>query len=82
MGAHHIGFWIEDFDAVKTKAEARGGKYWMGDPQTSYEVKFHDADGQIFDISLSGWPGTKRDVAGKPARKTAKTKAKTAKATA
>jgi catechol 2,3-dioxygenase-like lactoylglutathione lyase family enzyme len=82
VGAHHIGFWIEDFDAVKTKAEARGGKYWMGDPQTSYEVKFHDADGQIFDISLSGWPGTKRDVAGKPARKTAKTKAKTAKATA
>ena len=59
VGAHHIGFWIEDFDKVKADAEARGGKYWMGDPAASYEVKFRDADNCIFDVSLGGWPGAR-----------------------
>lgn len=59
VGAHHIGFWIDDFDKVKADAEARGGKYWMGDPASSYEVKFRDADNCIFDVSLGGWPGAR-----------------------
>jgi catechol 2,3-dioxygenase-like lactoylglutathione lyase family enzyme len=57
VGAHHIGFWVDDFDSTKEKIEDRGGKYWMGDPATSYEVKFRDADGCVFDLSLHGWPG-------------------------
>jgi catechol 2,3-dioxygenase-like lactoylglutathione lyase family enzyme len=57
VGAHHIGFWVDDFDSTKQAIESRGGEYWMGDPATSYEVKFHDADGCVFDLSLGGWPG-------------------------
>jgi methylmalonyl-CoA/ethylmalonyl-CoA epimerase len=76
VGAHHIGFWIEDFDAVKAAAEARGGAYWMGDPETSYEVKFRDPDNCIFDVSLGGWPGASKEGRGVSISVTATTTAK------
>lgn len=60
VGTHHIGFWIDDFDTVKGDIESRGGEFWMGDPQTSYEVKFRDPDGVVFDVSLGGWQGASK----------------------
>ena len=57
---HHFGFLVEDVEATRTKIEAAGGKYWMGEEKKDggfYEVKFRDPNGIAFDISANGWTG-------------------------
>ena len=60
VGVHHFGFLVEDVEATRTKIEAAGGKYWIGEEKKDggfYEVKFHDPNGIAFDISANGWTG-------------------------
>jgi predicted enzyme related to lactoylglutathione lyase len=59
-GRDFFGFLVEDVAATRTKIEAAGGKYWMGEEKKDggfYEVKFHDPNGIAFDISANGWTG-------------------------
>lgn len=88
VGIHHMGFWVDDVDQSRENIEASGGKYWMGEaPPTGdgkdnifYEVKFHDPNGIVIDISANGWGGAHKNVVpaakvkavGKPRAKAAK----------
>lgn len=73
VGIHHFGFWVEDVDQARQNIEASGGKYWMGEvPRNSdnsnvfYEVKFHDPNGIVVDVSAHGWGGALKDVVPAP----------------
>ncbi len=62
--AHHFGFLVDDVAATRKAIEAAGGKHWMGealDGTGFYEVKFHDPDGIVVDITANGWTGTAKD---------------------
>ena len=51
---------LEDVAASRREIEAAGGKHWSGEPLDGggfYEVKFHDPDGLVFDITENGWAG-------------------------
>jgi catechol 2,3-dioxygenase-like lactoylglutathione lyase family enzyme len=66
-GLHHIGFWVDDAHEARKQVEAAGANWWMGEPPkvdggAFYEVKFHDPNGVVFDISTSGWSGATKDV--------------------
>jgi catechol 2,3-dioxygenase-like lactoylglutathione lyase family enzyme len=68
VGIHHLGFWVDDVDQSRENIETSGGKYWMGEvPRTGtdnlfYEVKFHDPNGIVIDISANGWGGATKNV--------------------
>jgi len=70
VGIHHLGFWVDDADQARENIEASGGSYWMGEvPRTGdnrdnlfYEVKFHDPNGIVVDISANGWGGAHKEV--------------------
>ena len=58
VGLHHIGFLVEDVAATRHRAEELGAAHWMGEPAEGggfYEVKYHDPDGVVFDITENGW---------------------------
>jgi len=58
VGVHHFGFIVEDVTATRKAIEAAGGTHWMGEPAEGggfYEVKYHDPDGNAFDITAKGW---------------------------
>ena len=58
VGVHHFGFEVDDVDSSRKAIEAAGGKHWMGEAKKEggyYEVKFHDPDGVVVDITQSGW---------------------------
>ena len=58
VGVHHFGFEVDDVDASRKAIEAAGGRHWMGEAKKEggyYEVKFHDPDGVVVDITESGW---------------------------
>ena len=61
QGLHHIGFWVDDVAAARKAVEEGGARYWMGqeskDTTAYYEIKYRDPNGQIFDITESGWLG-------------------------
>ena len=60
VGVHHFGFVVDDVDAARSRVEAAGAKHWMGEPRDGggfYEVKYHDPDGIVFDLTESGWAG-------------------------
>jgi catechol 2,3-dioxygenase-like lactoylglutathione lyase family enzyme len=60
VGVHHFGFWVADVKASRKAIEAAGGKHWMGEEAEGtgfYEVKFHDPDGLVVDITANGWSG-------------------------
>lgn len=63
VGLHHIGFWVEDVEETKRNIEAAGGTYWMGEvpedrsQNVFYEVKYHDINGVVVDITHNGWQG-------------------------
>jgi len=67
VGLHHIGFWVDDAHQARQRAEAAGARWWMGEPPADgaknvfYEVKFHDPNGVVFDISTSGWTGASKE---------------------
>ena len=68
VGLHHIGFWVDNVEHAHKNIEAAGGKYWMGEVPTEtannsfYEVKFHDPNGIVVDVSAHGWGGAYKDV--------------------
>lgn len=65
VGIHHIGFWVDDVAATRKAMEAEGGQYWMGEPAAGegfYEVKYHDPNGVVVDITENGWGGAAKDV--------------------
>jgi len=64
VGVHHFGFWVDDVDASRKAIEAAGGRHWTGEPSKDggfYEVKFHDPDGLVVDITQNGWAGAKKE---------------------
>ena len=65
VGIHHIGFWVDDVAATRAAIEAGGGRHWMGEPAKGggfYEVKYHDPNGVVVDITENGWGGAAKDV--------------------
>lgn len=63
VGLHHMGFLCDDLDAQSRQVEAAGAALFMDVPKHStteyYEKKYRDPNGVIFDITHSGWRGTK-----------------------
>lgn len=64
VGIHHFGFWVDDVAASRKAIEAAGGRHWMGEAAEGgfYEIKFHDPDGVVVDITANGWSGAAKDV--------------------
>lgn len=68
LGIEHLGFQVDDVDAALAKVAAAGGKPLTervnvtptdaSNPQSYYEIKCLGPDGQIIDVSGSGWVGT------------------------
>ena len=61
-GLNHIGFVVDDREAMTKRLEALGGTCVLAPPaqvdsKTTYEVKFEDPDGVSFDIAVQPWPG-------------------------
>lgn len=64
-GLQHFGFWVDDVAQSKQAIEAAGGSYWMGEESKTggfYEVKYHDQNGLVVDITANGWVGACKDV--------------------
>ena len=52
-GLHHMGFVVEDIEAMQQPIENNGGQYHMRLPNTpdgASEIKFRDPNGVVFDI--------------------------------
>ena len=52
-GLHHMGFVVEDIEAMQGTIEDNGGRYHMQLPNTpegASEIKFRDPNGVVFDI--------------------------------
>ena len=65
FGLHHIGFWVDDVKTAREAVEAAGGQYWMGEPVEGggfYEIKYHDPNGVVVDITANGWGGAVKDA--------------------
>jgi catechol 2,3-dioxygenase-like lactoylglutathione lyase family enzyme len=63
VGLHHVGFLVDDVRQSMKAVEAAGAKHWMGEPVDGtgfYEVKYHDPNGIVFDITQNGWTGSKK----------------------
>lgn len=64
VGLHHIGFWVDDVEQAQKKVEAAGGQWLMGEAEVKggsfFEVKFHDINNVIFDLTHNGWGGAQR----------------------
>ncbi len=73
-GIDHFGIWVDDVEEACEKLEAAGATHVLGnksgDPNSFYEVKYRDPQGQLFDITANGWRGAVKDVV--PAKKPAK----------
>jgi methylmalonyl-CoA/ethylmalonyl-CoA epimerase len=65
-GIDHFGMWVDDVDAACRQAEAAGARHVTGnasgDPNSFYEIKYRDPQGNLFDITGNGWKGAVRDV--------------------
>lgn len=71
-GVHHIGFGVDDMDAVQSEVLAAGAvehteekiretynqRDAAGSQAGNVEVKFTGPDGVTFDLSVHGWVGT------------------------
>ena len=67
-GIDHLGFLVEDLEETGKKMEEGGASPMMGrvdrshkptsGPNSYYEVKYRGPDGQVIDITESGWIGT------------------------
>ncbi len=64
-GYHHMGFVVEDENAIAEKIEANGGKFFMrlpnNYPGVDAEAKFKDPFGVVFDISEHPWTIVKKE---------------------
>ena len=65
VGLHHIGFWVDDAKEACADVEKSGAKHLMGEVANMdggfYEIKYHDPNGVIFDLSTHGWGGAVKD---------------------
>jgi methylmalonyl-CoA/ethylmalonyl-CoA epimerase len=56
---------VDDPEVARRRVEEAGGEWLMSEPDVKggsfYEVKFHDPNGVIFDISHIGWGGAQKD---------------------
>lgn len=53
FGLHHMGFVVDDLEAMGTTVESNGGRYHMripGRPDSDTEQKFRDPNGVVFDL--------------------------------
>ena len=67
-GIDHFGFLVDDVDETCKKLDAAGAEATIprvnlgNEPTTGgqsyYEIKYRGPDGQIFDVTASGWVGT------------------------
>lgn len=60
VGIHHMGFIVDDLEAMSKKIEDNGGRFHRelkGGGGVDFERKFRDPDGVVFDISHQGWVG-------------------------
>jgi methylmalonyl-CoA/ethylmalonyl-CoA epimerase len=60
IGIDHFGMWVNDLGAAQDRALAAGATALGSHPPSGgafYEVKFQTADGIVFDLSETGWPG-------------------------
>ena len=71
-GIDHFGIWVDDIEDACKKVEAAGATHVLGnksdDPNTFYEIKYRDPQGNLFDLTANGWNGAIKDVV--PARET------------
>ncbi|HIE82484.1 MAG TPA: VOC family protein [Dehalococcoidia bacterium] len=57
-GLHHLGFVVDDKEAVAKKVEESGGEYFMelpSYPGVDAESKYKDVNGLVFDLSEHDW---------------------------
>jgi methylmalonyl-CoA/ethylmalonyl-CoA epimerase len=67
-GIDHLGFLVDDVDQTCKKLEEAGAKAMMNrvdlshaptsGPRSYYEIKYRGPDGQVIDITETGWVGT------------------------
>ena len=59
VGIHHMGFIVDDLEAMSKKIEDNGGRFHreLKGGGVDFERKFRDPDGVVFDISHQGWVG-------------------------
>jgi catechol 2,3-dioxygenase-like lactoylglutathione lyase family enzyme len=60
VGIHHMGFIVDDLEAMSKKVEANGGTFHRelkGGHGVDFERKFRDPNGIVFDLSHKGWVG-------------------------
>jgi len=70
LGVDHVGFQVDDVDAVVAKIRALGGKSLNerneahsadpSKPQSYFEVKCVVPDDQVIDVSNAGWVGASK----------------------
>jgi methylmalonyl-CoA/ethylmalonyl-CoA epimerase len=62
VGIDHFGIWVSDLAAAQDRAVAAGAQALPRRPASGhafYEAKFRTADGIVFDLSETGWPGAR-----------------------
>jgi methylmalonyl-CoA/ethylmalonyl-CoA epimerase len=60
VGIHHMGFIVDDLEAMSEQIKASGGTFHRelkGGNGVDFERKFRDPNGIVFDISHRGWVG-------------------------
>ncbi len=60
VGLHHMGFIVDDLEAMSARIKANGGRFHRelkGGGGVDFERKFRDPNGVVFDISHHGWVG-------------------------
>ncbi len=65
VGIHHMGFIVEDLEAMSEHIRKVGGTFHRelkGGHGVDFERKFRDPNGVVFDISHRGWVGIKPDA--------------------
>ena len=65
VGIHHMGFIVDDLEAMSEKIKASGGTFHRelkGGNGVDFERKFRDPNGIVFDISHRGWVGIPPDA--------------------
>ena len=60
VGLHHIGFVVDDLEAIGSEIEKHGGTFHRAPtPEMAAETKYRDPNGVVFDISKPdhAWAG-------------------------
>lgn len=56
-GLHHIGFYVDDADEACATIERNSGNERIPEVTNPGYAKFHGPNGEIIEISETGWPG-------------------------